>query len=148
MFDSKKKCLQWNMNRKRSPFTTVLCCCHSPGATRWCPGRWRGWAGPARRGRLDRWSSGGLPQTRRSCPWGSGAPDPARGPGQTLLCPGNGWTPSHWRCSAAPACPRGGGPVHRGWPRDWSLHVQEHPHCSHWECSSAGGEGWIGSYFF
>lgn len=125
---------------------TILSHFHSPGVTRWCRGMWRGWAGPARHSQVDRWSSGGRPPSHHSCLWDRGAPGPARGLGQSLLCPGNGWTPSHWHWSAAPACPRGGGPVHQSWTC-WTLpRSREHRCCLHLECSSAAGEGWTDSY--
>lgn len=138
-------CFERIINRKRP---TDLSWFHSPSVNHWCHDKWHGWGGPAHRGRVDSWSSDGRPLSRHSCPWGFGAPDPAKGLGQSLLCPGNGWLPSHWRCSAGPACPHGGGPAHQSLERDLSLRCfQEYFHCPHWGCSNAGGEDWNDSYF-
>lgn len=132
-----------------NPFvlSSALSCFHSPGVNHWSHGKWRGWDGPAHHGQGDKWSSGGHPQTHHSCPWGFGAPDPAKVPGQSLLCPGNGWRPFRWHCSAGPASPRGGGPVRQTRLRSWSLLCfQKRRRYNHWECSSGDGEGWIGFF--
>ena len=127
---------------------TVLSCFHSQGENHWCHGRWHGWDGPAHHGRVDRRSNGGRPPSHHSCPWGFGVPDPAKGLGQSLLCPGNGWTPSRWHCWAEPACQHGGRPVRQSWARGWTpLRSLGHRYYR-WGCSSADGEGWNDSWFF
>lgn len=129
-------------------FPSVLSCFHPPSVNHWSHGKWRGWDGPAHHGQGDMWSSGGHPQTHHSCPWGFGAPDPAKGPGQSLLCPGNEWRPFRWHCSAGPACPHGGGPVCQKCLRCWTLLCFQERRCYiHWECSSGDGEGWSGFCF-
>lgn len=117
---------------------------HPLNGNRWCRSRWRGWVEPERRIRAGRWSSGGRPRSRRSCLWGSGAPDRARGPGQSPLCPRNEWKPSRWRCPGRPACPCGGAPARRN---QNPLCVRKIHRCCRSGCSSGGGEDGSDSCF-